>query len=279
MTHKATPKQRQVIAHNDAIDSGNPMHDDAVAQAFKFEGALVPGVTVFGYMVYPLIDHYGEQWLDRGCARVRLRQPVYDKRTVDVDSTLERDAFGNENCAIVVANEAQQACAIGAGSMAAASPLVNEIQQTSLPPRYELPPILRPATRENFADEPRLGSISACFDPQDAAAYLDLLQDDHEIFRNGVTHPSWLLRQANIIVDRNFALGPWIHVSSELQNYARVRNGETVEVRAKAVKLYERKGHEYADLDIAVFVAGRAERLAMRILHRAIYRMKSTTSA
>ena len=89
-------------------------------------------------------------------------------------------------------------------------------------------------------------------------------------------HTDWLLRQANIVVDRNFDLGPWIHVESEVQNHSRAKTTDRIEVRAQVVELFERKGHEYFDLDVALLANGDTDRLVMRVLHRAIYKMAET---
>ena len=29
----------------------------------RFQGGLVPGVEVYAYMIYPMLQHFGEEWL------------------------------------------------------------------------------------------------------------------------------------------------------------------------------------------------------------------------
>jgi acyl dehydratase len=249
------------------------MHDDSVARALNFKSALVPGVTVFGFMTHALIDRFGDDWLDRGCMQVRFRQPVYAD---DVVSIRHRSAGSEINSTIIsveACNDAGAVCATGTGALGNHVVVTPTLQTGAIAPHRELPRPAWPAVRERFAAERVLGSIRVCCDAAQAAGFVTALQDDHAIYRNGITHPAWLLRQANIIVDRNFDLGPWIHVSSELQNFARVRHGDSVELRAQVVSLYERKGHEYAELDVVLLLDGDPERQAMRVLHRAIYRM------
>jgi acyl dehydratase len=82
---------RQVTAHNDAMDSGNPMHVDETARAMNFKAALVSGVTVFGYMTHALVSYFGAAWLERGCMQVRFRRPVYAGDSLWIESEL-RDA-------------------------------------------------------------------------------------------------------------------------------------------------------------------------------------------
>lgn len=264
---------RQVVAHNDAADSGNPMHDDETARRFNFKGALVPGVTVFGYLTRALLDEYGPAWLDTGAADVRFRQPVYAGEAVTIAARRARSPAGLPTLDAEALNPDGASCAQLSGTIAAGAEVAPGVPDGEMPPRRDGAGKRRPATRAGFADDPVLGSFPTAFDPTAAAEFLELLQDDAAVYRDGVTHPAWLLRQANLIVDRNFVLGPWIHVASSLRNHARVHNGETLEVRAQVLDLYERKGHEYADLDVVLLIDGDPARLAMRVRHRAIYRM------
>ena len=57
-----------VRAHNAATASENKIHDDAVARRHGFAGGLVPGITVFGYLTRPVVETWGSEWLERGCA-------------------------------------------------------------------------------------------------------------------------------------------------------------------------------------------------------------------
>ena len=65
-------------AHNTASDSENKIHDDRIAAAYGFRGGLVPGVTVYGYMVPAILDLLGLDWLDRGSVNFRLHAPCYE---------------------------------------------------------------------------------------------------------------------------------------------------------------------------------------------------------
>lgn len=264
---------RQVVAHNDAADSGNPMHDDETARHFNFTGALVPGVTVFGYLSGALLREFGPAWLDEGAAHVRLRQPVYAGETVTITTQTGSTPAGLPIITADALNPDGARCAIMSGTLAAIDDVVPDLPQGRLPPRRDLPASRRPATRDGFANDLVLGSFRTAFEAAAADGFLAALQEHEAVYRTGVTHPAWLLRQANLIVDQNFALGPWIHAASSIRNHTRVHNGETVEVRAQVLELFERKGHEYADLDVALLIDGDPARLAMRVMHRAIYRM------
>lgn len=264
------PSVRHVVAHNDAKDSGNPVHDEDVAKRLNFSGALVPGVTVFGYMTHGLLEHYGESWLDRGRMHVRFRRPVYAGQKLLIHSTSGEDVSTADLVDIRVTNQNDEACALGSGSLPTSMP---GSAVGPLPPPRDLPRRKWPARRERLLEERVLGSITAVFEKADTSEFLTAMQDKLDVYRSGVVHPAWLLRQANLIVDGSVDVGPWIHVESDIQNYNRGFSGRPIEIRAQVVKLFERKGHDYADLDVVLLDGNDTERILMRVLHRVIYRL------
>ena len=75
-------------ALNTAPDSENKIHGDDLAKQYGFEGGLVPGVTISAYLVHPLIEYWGKDWLDRGYANCRINSPLYDKELFDVETDM-----------------------------------------------------------------------------------------------------------------------------------------------------------------------------------------------
>src|SRR6185436_1660883 len=71
------PEQR-VRARNLFRDAANRIHDDAVARQHGYAGALVAGVTIYGYLTRLAVMAWGPEWLRRGTASVRFLRPVYD---------------------------------------------------------------------------------------------------------------------------------------------------------------------------------------------------------
>ena len=47
------------VARNFNEASENKIHSDDIARRFGFTGALVPGVTVFGHLAWPLTQRFG----------------------------------------------------------------------------------------------------------------------------------------------------------------------------------------------------------------------------
>lgn len=76
------------------------IHTDGYAQQFGFESALVPGVTLMGYITEMLIDLFGESWMERGKINVRFRRPVYDGETV-VAKAILKDRRAEDGAAVL----------------------------------------------------------------------------------------------------------------------------------------------------------------------------------
>jgi acyl dehydratase len=99
------------------------------------------------------------------------------------------------------------------------------------------------------------------------------LEDASPFYRGaeGVAHPGLLLRQANRALAENVALGPWIHVASDVAHHDVARAGDHLETRGRVARVYEKKGRGWVDLDVLIVANGR--RPIARIHHTAIYRM------
>ena len=253
----------RVTAENDAIDSRNPIHDDSLARKLGFAGGLVPGVTVYGYLTHPLIAAFGAEFLEQGFMSARFRRPIYADQTVSVRTAVVANDEASVALELNVSNPAGEVCAVCTACFSGPS-----VPDKTLPPLAPLPESRRPATPESLRDNPVFGTFYADSEGGLAPAFLRGMSEDLPLYQH-ITHPAWLLRQANYLVDRNLALGPWIHVSSEVQHLATVSAGVKITVRGKVVSLEERNGNDYADIDVVLCT----DRPVMRVLHRVIYRM------
>jgi acyl dehydratase len=148
-----------------------------------------------------------------------------------------------------------------AGDLLAARPLPSE------------PPA---ASEEAFRERPELGSLEFGFHADHAPEYLSDVGDTLPVYTDkAIAHPGWLLRTANFVLAANVRLGPWIHVSSAVQHHGVVRDGDQLSTRARVLDVFERKGHKFVALDVAIVVND--ERLAMRVEHTAIYEPRRIT--
>ncbi|MCB1748849.1 MAG: MaoC family dehydratase, partial [Gammaproteobacteria bacterium] len=231
----------QVEAYNDAVDSGNAIHADDTAQRYGFGGGLVPGVTTYGYLLHPVVTVLGVDFLARGASSVRLRRPIYEGEIVTVTATVSACVDGVTGFELEARNPAGEVCALGtahypAPASAASNP----------PDRAPLPSPRVPATPEALAALGTLGSFECAQTAAEAQAFVAAAGDADSACYGDVLHPAWLLRQANYVVDRSIALGPWIHTASEVVHLGHARIGETLEVRAAVVDLSTHKGNDYA---------------------------------
>ncbi|MGD9600788.1 MAG: MaoC family dehydratase [Gammaproteobacteria bacterium] len=252
-----------VVAFNDATDSGNPMHDDTIARRLGFSGGLVPGVTLYGYLTRPLIAVLGASFLRTGRFEVRFRRPVYEGERVSTHVRVTSADAQGVVFELELRNPANEICVTGHARYPAPDRVFPEV-----PAATPLPASRRPATPEELRARPQLGTLQECFTHEASSAFVATMGDDLALYHECV-HPAWLLRQANLVVDRNIAVGPWIHVASEIEHFDVVPLDTPFTVSARVVQLYAHKGNDYFDLDV-VFATSKP---VMRVLHKAIYRM------
>ena len=245
------------VARNPATDSENRIHADEVARLHGFRGGLVPGVTVYGYIVTGLLGlpGFGEDWVDRGEASVRFRSPCYD---------------GDDVAVALTEPPAPAATPAGSGLTVGFEVLVGDTKcvtgHASVPAEAEAPPGRSvpwaagpapereqrpPASESALAAGTVLGTIGLRTDPEAVALYLDRIGAPELAGRDAI-HPGMLLEGANWVLSSNVVLPPWIHAGSEIRHYRSVAVGEPVEVAARVERewLHDR-GHRFVELDVA----------------------------
>jgi acyl dehydratase len=248
----------QLEAFNTATASTNKIHDDAVAREYGFRGGLVPGVDVYAYMTHLPASQWGHEWLERGAITARFVQPVYDGEHVTV--TAEADGAD-----LVLEVSGDDGIVRATGRAARATTPTD----CPVPLRAELPAVKPPASEESLRAGTVLGSLSDRFNAALAGDYLTAVREALPLYAEaGIAHPGWMLRQANTILAANVALGPWIHVSSDVTLLGVVRDGGSIDVRAEVRAEYERRGHRFVEVDVAVLAEGE---VVQRIAHTAIH--------
>jgi acyl dehydratase len=244
----------QATAVNTATEHENRIHSAAVASRYGFEGGLVPGVNVYGYLTVPVVRSLGREWLDRGWMRIRFRKPFYDGELVTVRAT-QRD--GN------IAVDAERASA-EAGLHNEAPPM----------PLFEHPlPEQRPlASDEVIVPGAALGSFSA--DLTDSHKHLVVALGDPSEHYLELAHPTVLLGLANDILVRNFVLPAWIHTASDVRHYRAARADETVSVRGRIRDVFADKGHKF--LIAEVTIVDQNEEILQHVVHIAIWKLRES---
>ncbi len=259
----APPADHTVVAFNTATESTNKIHDDDVAQAYGFRGGLVPGVDVYAYLTHVPVREWGRAWLEHGAMAARFVTPVYDGHEVTVSAT-----WAGDDLALTV-SDAGAPCATGRAGR------VPPTTERPAPPAADRPATPPPASAAVLRPGTVMGTIVEDFDAGEHARYLTDVRETLALYTTErIAHPGWLLRFANSALARNVVLGPWIHVSSELALLGTVHDGETVEARAVVLDEFEKKGHRFVTLDVAVSADARP---VQRITHTAIYQPRKLT--
>jgi len=270
----------RVRARNTSADSENKIHDDAVAASYGFRGGLVPGVTVYGYMTFPIVARFGHDWLERGSMQVKFHQPFYEGEEVAVQAEVDGDSDPLK-ISVVASREDGTACATALATVNDDSRWLGEPQLDVYPiadlPDYEERP---PASREACIPGQTLGTLRERVDLRDAeSGFLQRIDERLDLYYGGnaVAHPAMLLAMANHTLMHNFELGPWIHTSSDLINLSAARHGEEISVRGRILDCYERKGHEFVVLNLLLVANG--ERMIQQVRHTAIYRPRAKSAS
>jgi hypothetical protein len=213
------PSIFRVRAHNTAPDSENRIHDDRVAAAYGFRGGLVPGVTVYGYMVPPILEQLGRGWMERGGIQVKFVAPCYEGVTLITRC---------DGSTVTAEQEDGSLCASGVVTMSAADaePWTTEVYPVHPLPETNRRPVASP---ESIVPGRALGALRRVLDVQDEAAV-----------------PERLLYLANDILVQNFKMSPWIHAASEVRHHRLPACGQTITVTGVIQECFERKGRRFA---------------------------------
>jgi hypothetical protein len=238
-----------VRTHNASEHSENRMHSDEVARQFGFKGALVPGVTVFAHMTRPLVEHLGEAWLGKAIAEVSFSKPAYEGELLTVTTRADASGSGYE---LDCTNEEGVELARMRSHLPPSPPAVD--------PRSDTPPAAPIAERPLVTWE--LMEVGKPFPAlrwtptgADNQAWCEDVRDDLGLYRTGddaPIHPGFVLRQANYVLRNRFTLPAWIHTGSRIVFHEVLRIGREYEVRAIPEEKWERKGHQFVRLYVAI---------------------------
>jgi hypothetical protein len=268
----AIPQSWQGDAYNQSRESENRIHSDEVAREYGFKGGLVPGVTVSAYLIHPAVVAWGLDWLARGSARVVVGKPLYDDRPfrVEVSGATER----SYRAALI--DERGVECATASVELPESVPSPPEFRgDPRIDEEYQRPP----GTREVMEGLRTQGmrALRARWDGtagivsylRDASGMPELLRIDG----GGYANPANTLGITNWALGGNVKISPWLHLQTDSQNYAPIPLGSELIAEVAIGDLFEKKGHEFIDLDVAVFLEATREAVMSARL-RAIYQMR-----
>ena len=280
VTGSPLPEGR-VRARNLHRDSANRIHDDTTARRHGYAGALVAGVTLYGYLARLAVAAWGLDWLERGTASVRFLRPVYDGDGLTLTGRVvarSANPVAGETVAELEARSPRGdvATTMVAGLAWGGPVLTPDLGAYPAAPLTGSPPA---ATAEALAALDPLGTWTLEVDEAVVVRAADDLDDPEAVYRGsqGIAHPGLLLRQANRALSENVRLGPWIHVASDVAHSGLARAGDRLETRGRVARVYERGGRGWVDLELLVVAGG--TRPVARIRHTAIYRLDGEAPA
>lgn len=259
----------RVSAINDASTSENRIHSDDIARQYGFSGALVSGVSVFGYLTHPLVGALGATWFTDTVAEVKFLKPAYTGDLLDI--LLESPDDGQQDHYLVSVKNpggvllAQLDSHISV-ELPAVDPLADIVSETAVANRPEISWDLiepgKPAPRYEFliSEERQHEALSLMRDK------LTLYQEGE----NSPVHPYLLLKECNHALMQMFIMPAWIHAGSRLLLREPVCVGETLEIVTVPIEKWQRKGHQF----IRLYIAFRnASRVSLEVWHTAIFRI------
>ncbi len=271
----STLPRHRVTARMPADATENKIHEDGLARELGFRGGLVPGATVYAWMTHPVVAALGVRWLERGTFRARFLSPVYFDEPVVIEATVTERSVEGVAIEVRAVNGAGALCATAIFGLAeGASPAAPD------PGNYLAAPLPaeRPrVSREVLAARPVLGTPELVLDAATARAFLDRVGEPLALYGGPAApaHPGLYLHEANRALSRNVIVSPWIHVESEGQHLGALRVGERLETRARVGSLFERKGHQFVELDLLLLAEGKHP--VAHVRHKAIYQLRRST--
>ncbi len=268
-----TTAERQLLAFLDGEDSptiSNPIHSTEVAAQYGFRGALVGGVTVYGWLTPPAIEVLGERWLSDGWADVRFRRPTFPGEMM----TARVELGGDGVTAVAMVNPAGAATVEGTAGVGKA-PWFAELTAPGYRPAETKPESVPELTLDTALNGQLLRPMPVPWSAADASAYAENLQQDTTGRFNGpapLIHPGWIAARMTPLLKHSFNYGPSIHVRTQVQHLAAARAGQTFTVEGKFLGAYEQNGHHVAELDGSL-ISETGEEVA-RLRHTTIFRIR-----
>jgi len=258
-------------ALNTAPDSKNEIHGDKLAKEFGFKGGLVPGVTISAYLLHPVIEKWGIEWLNNGFAKCMITSPLYDKEKFEVIS----EEVSEEKILTTLYKSDQT---ISANAEAALSK--NSIK----PPKLRGDTIVSQdyvgpqATKDIWEKLKKEGCFSFRYlwggeNPLIYLRDLNQLPDLLNPKKDGFANLCFLLGCSNWILASNAYMNPWIHLQTKSHNFRAVPMGTSLIAEMQVKDCYDKKGHEFIDVDVNLFDE-RDEECIMMINLLAIYKVR-----
>ena len=260
---------------DDSLEINNIIHSTAGAARYGYTGPLVGGTTVYSWSIAALVEALGDTWLDQGWVEFQLRKPVYPSEVITTrvtpisDSVIPAQAgISPQDAAAVeftMTKHTGDIAVRGTAGLGVADFNSEISTATDRAPQPE--PADRPfITRAVAPLGEDLPAMAIDLSAADAAWYAEQkARDAHPLWHgaNARVHPGWIAQRANALLAHTWRYTA-IHASSQIQHLAPVHPDQTLLVSGRLDSGYERKGHEYAIIDLTVTAEDGQDLVRMR---------------
>ena len=258
-------------AYNQVPQSENEIHGDDVAQHFGFRGGLVPGVTVSAYLFHPAAVAWGLDWLSRGKGKAVVGRPLYDSMNFEV----EPEAEGETAYGATLIDAEGTAIAEAHAELPDAAPTPPRLRGDERASRGMERPRVSREVLERLRETGMRAAPSRFGEGSEITTYLRDPEEMAEVYRPSGGHyanPAFLLGVTNWALAANVYLPAWLHLQTEHQSFAPVPWGSELITELAVADLFEKRGHEFVDIELATFFSDGAPVSQTRL--RAIYQLR-----
>ena len=245
---------------DDSLEINNIIHSTAGAARYGYTGPLVGGTTVYAWSIAALVEALSEDWLDEGWVEFQLRKPVYPSEVITT-----RVTPNGGDVEFTMTKHTGDIAVRGTAGLGVADFNTEISTATDRAPQPE--PADRPfITRAVAPLGEDLPAMAIDLSAADAAWYAEQkARDSHPLWHgaNARVHPGWIAQRANALLAHTWRYTA-IHASSQIQHLAPVHPDQTLLVSGRLDSGYERKGHEYAIIDLTVTAEDGQDLVRMR---------------
>lgn len=259
-------------AFNQVPDSANEIHGDTLAKDYGFAGGLVPGVTVSAYLAHPAVEAWGPGWLGRGAAHVRVTSPLYDGEEFGVRITSQSSkAYSAE----LVRGES----IVSANAQVWLTDTLPQAPSRRGDPIFQADYVGPQACVEHWSRLQQQGCHAVRYRWGDDNPMRVYLSDESRMPRllqssgGGYANLSFILGISNWVLASNAYMNPWVHLETTSQNFAPIPRGTVIVAEMQVTDFYEKKGHEFVDVEVALYDE-RGDACLTTIALRAIYKLR-----
>ena len=259
------------LSNEDSADISNPIHSTEIAAQFGFRGALIGGVTVWGWATPAILEALGDGWLSRGWSEFDFRQPTYpgDQMTIVVQPE-EGDAGA---WTVAMTNQDDVLCVrgrVGLGDAEWLHEFTTPQAMTAEPPPDPKPALV--LDRAPVGQDWRAMSVDATPEfAREFAADKQHAEDPRFVGDAPVLHPAWTAGWAEGLMRHNVYVPSSMHTRSRIQHLAPIPSGQVVTGGAHFLEAYERRAHHFANFD--VLLRGEDGTDLARLRHWTVFRI------